>query len=42
MWKYKAELDNESREHGLVQFVSDRNSTTVYKGLKASFKAGVS
>ena len=23
-----------------VQFVSDRNSTTVYKGLKASFKAG--
>ena len=25
-----------------VQFVSDRNSTTVYKGLKASFKAGVS
>ena len=24
-----------------VQFVSDRNSTTVYKGLKASFKAGV-
>ena len=25
-----------------VQFISDRNSTTVYKGLKASFKAGVS
>ena len=25
-----------------VQFVSDGNSTTVYKGLKASFKAGVS
>ena len=25
-----------------VQFVSDKNSTTVYKGLKASFKAGVS
>ena len=24
-----------------VQFTSDRNSTTVYKGLKASFKAGV-
>ena len=24
-----------------VQFVSDRDSTTVHKGFKASFKAGV-
>ena len=33
---------NSILSQGNMVWVSDRNSTTVYKGLKASFKAGVS